>query len=189
MSTLSAGLQLLLSLIPWLAGLLVGGGFGYFLARWLRPLIAKKIGLRRGLMWIPWRSVIVVLPYLAFFAPVYFGLGLMTGSYIVGIYVFILSIPFTAVTFLNHWFPFPLRIRVISLARIIAVGAISIAAATGIIGGFVAGSQMVESFRILNYAGFFTVFFMVLGIALLIDLLFGAVQFVFYRPQEAVSAA
>jgi hypothetical protein len=189
MSTVGAGFQLLLSLIPWLVGLVVGGGFGYFFARWLRPLIAKRVGLRRGLMWIPWRSVIVVLPYLAFFAPIYFGLGLIAGSFIVGIYVFILSIPFTAVTFLNHWFPLPLRNRVISLARMIAVGAISIAAATGIIGGFVAGSQMVESFRILNYAGFFTVFFMVLCIAMLIDLLFGAVQFAFYHPKVAVNMA
>lgn len=189
MSTVSAGFQLLLSLIPWLVGLVVGGAFGYFFARWLRPLIMKRSGLRRGLMWIPWRGVIVVLPYLAFFAPVYFGLGLTSGSFIVAIYVFIFSIPFTAVTFLNHWYPLPLNVRVISLARIIAVGAISIAAATGIIGGFVAGSQMVESFRLLNYAGFFTVFFMVLGIAVLIDLLFGAVLFALFRPEVNTETA
>lgn len=177
-----AGLQLLFTIIPILVGAAIGGGAGYVYARMLRPMIRSHQKVRRGLMLFPWRSVIVMLPYLGFFIPMFTGLGVTSGAFFVGIFVVLFSMPFTTNTLLNAWFPLPLRIRMLALARTISVAAISVAAASGIIGGFSAGRVMLQALQLLQYADFFNMFFIVFVIALLVDVLFGVTQYIIYRP-------
>ena len=184
MSTIQVGLQLFISIVPWLIGAGLGGGLGYWIARDLRRSIDARPQRRRLFLLVPWRSLIVSLPFLSFFMPMLTGLGLFSGALIVGIFVFIFVAPFTTTTLLNNWFPLPLRIRLASMGRLAAVGAVSVAAATGVIGGFAASSVMLQALQLMDYGQFFGVFFMVFVVALLVDVLFGVVEFVFYRPDQ-----
>jgi hypothetical protein len=188
MQRFETGLQLLLTFIPLLLGAGIGGGLGYFYARWLRKRIGESASIRRKLLLFPWRSVVVTLPFLSFFIPIFVGLGVLSGVVIVGLFVILFTAPFTANTLLNNWYPLPLRIRLLSLARIISVAAISVATATGLIGGFAAGMQMFGALRLLDYSLFFDLFYTVFVVALLVDVLFGVMQYVFYRAGSQTSA-
>jgi hypothetical protein len=136
------------------------------------------------LILFPWRSVIVMLPFLSFFIPMLTGLGVFSGALIVALFVVLFTLPFTTHTLLNNWFPPPLKVRLLALGRIISVAAISVATVTGIVGGFSAGSYMLQAFQLMNYAQFFNVFYIVFVIALLIDVLIGAIQYIYYRPED-----
>lgn len=184
MQIIKAALQLLITFIPLLVGAGIGGGLGYLYARMLRNRIQKQASVRRKLFLFPWRSVLVMLPFLSFFIPIFVGLGLTSGVVMVGIFVILFTVPFTTSTLLNNWFPLALRVRLLALARIISVAAISVATATGLISGFSAGGQMFRALQQLDYNLFFNLFYTVFVIALLVDVLFGVVQFVFYRTGE-----
>ena len=95
----------------------------------------------------------------------------------VGLFVFLLALPFTVITLVEHWYPSPLVVRFIAIARTLAVASVAVAA----IGPLVVGSGgtgvlIFEGMRLLDYAQMLRGFAIVVLLALVVDVLLGALQ-------------
>lgn len=169
--------HLLISLVPWFAGVIVGGGLGYACALAARNLFSALPGLRRPSMLLPWRTVAVTLPLLSPFAPVVLGLGRVAGGAIVGLFVFLFALPFTVITLIEHWYPSPLVVRLIAGARTLATASVTVAAVTTMVAGCGgAGVLIFEGMKLWDYSAVLRGFSIVFLLALMIDLLLGALQ-------------
>ncbi len=189
MSVFNIVTQILVMLIPLLVGAVLGGLAGYAIAAWLRKRIQSRMNLRRRLLLIPWRSVLVMLPFLSFFMPRYVGMSAATGMMAVGSFALLVSIFLTANTFLSSWFPLPLKIRLLALLRIFSVAAIGVVTASGMIGGFAASMGMLQGLKDIQYTQFYDVFMLVFVVSLLIDVLIGVIQHILFRPQDVSTAS
>ncbi len=90
------GQHLLISILPWLIGTVVGGGLGYACAIVARSVVSTHPGLRRAVMLLPWRTIAVTLTLVALLSPLtveHFGLGLEAGQVSVGFFVFVFALP------------------------------------------------------------------------------------------------
>lgn len=169
--------HLLISLVPWLAVVAVGGGLGYVCALVARSLFCALPGLRRPSILLPWRTVVVTLLLLSPIVPLVVGLGRAAGVAIVGLFVFLLAVPLTTVTLLEHWCPSPLLVRLIAGARTLATGAVAVAAVTTVVGaGGGAGWLIFEGMKLLEYREMFLGFSIVVLLALMSDILLGAFE-------------
>lgn len=173
----SLGQHFLISLVPWLAGVIVGGGFGYVCALVAHSLFSAFPGLRRPSMLLPWRTVAVTLPLLSPVVPVFVGLGMVAGGVMVGLFVFLFALPFTVVTLLDHWYASPVLMRLIGGARTLATGSVAVAAVTTVVGGGGgAGWLIFEGMQLLDYPAMLRGFSIVFLLALMSDILLGALQ-------------
>jgi len=174
--------HLLISLAPWLAGVVVGGVLGYVCALAARRLFSTLPGLRRVSMLLPWRTVAMTLPLLSPLVVLRVGLGIVAGAVMVGLFVFLLALPFTITTLFEHWYPSPLVARLIAVARTLAVASMAVAAVgpPGA-GSGGAGVLIFEGMRLLDYAQMLRGFAIVVLLALVVDVLLGALQWLFYR--------
>lgn len=180
------GQHLLISLVPWLAGVVVGGGLGYACALVARSVFSTLPGLRRASMLLPWRTVAVTLPLLSPFVPVFVGLGMVAGAVIVGLFVFLFALPFTVVALLEHWYPSPLVVRLIAGARTLATASIAVAAASTMVAGSGgAGVLMFQGMRLLDYPQMVRGFSIVVLLALIVDILLGTLQLSFAPTSSA----
>lgn len=179
--------HLLISLVPWLAAVVIGGGLGYACALVARSFFSARRGLRRASMLLPWRTLAVTLPLLSPFALVVLGLGRVAGAAIVGFFVFLFALPLTTVTLIEHWYPSPLLVRLIAGARTLATASIAVATATPwVAGSGGAGVLILEGWRLLDYAQVIRGFSIVVLLALMIDLLLGTLQLLsFYTSRKA----
>ncbi len=169
--------HLLLSLVPWLVGLAVGGGLGYGCALVARALFSNRPALRRPLMLLPWRTVAVTLPLLSPLIPVLLGLGRLAGAAIVGLFVFLFAFPLAVVTLLEHRYPSPLAVRLIAQARTLGTASVAVAAVmTRVAGSGGAGALILEGIQLLDYYAVFMGFSVVALLALMVDLLLGGLQ-------------
>ena len=186
------GQHLLISLLPWLAGVLVGGGLGYACALVVRSLFSTLPGLRRASILLPWRTVIVTLALgvLSPLVPVLIGLGTVAGAAIVALFVFLFAFPFTVATLLEHWYPSPLVVRLIAGSRILATASVAVAAFTAVlVGSGGAGALIFEGWRLLDRAQVLRGFSIVVVLALIIDVLLGALQLLFARTSTGAQPA
>lgn len=173
------GDHLLISLVPWLAGVVVGGGLGYVCALVARRLFSTRPGLRRASMLLPWRTVAVslALVVLSPFVPVLVGLGTVAGATMVALFVLVFALPFTVVTLLEHWYPSPLAVRLIAGCRILATASVAVAAFTALVAGSGgAGVLILEGLRLLDHPQMLRGFLIVVVLALMIDILLGVLQ-------------
>jgi len=167
----------LISLVPWLAGVVVGGGLGYVCALVARSLFSTLPSLRRASTLLPWRSIAVTLALLSPLVPVFVGLGVVAGGVIVALFVLLFALPFTVVTLLDHWYPSPVPVRLIAGARTLATGSVAVAAVTTVVGGGGgAGWLIFEGMKLLDYPAMLRGFSIVVLLALMSDILLGALQ-------------
>jgi ABC-type nitrate/sulfonate/bicarbonate transport system permease component len=176
------GQHFLISLVPWLTGIVAGGVLGYACALVARRLFSTRPGWRRVSMLLPWRTVAMTLPLLSPLIVIYIGLGTVTGAVMVGIFVFLFALPLTVVTLLEHWYPSPLVVRLIARARTLAVASVAVAAVgPPVTGSGGAGVLIFEGMQLLDYAQMLRGFAIVVVLALVVDVLLGALQWLFYR--------
>jgi len=179
--------HLLISLVPWLAGIVVGGGLGYACALVARSLFSALPRLRRVSMLLPWRTVAVTLALVALVSPIIVirvGLGRVAGTISVGIFVFVFALPFTVGTLLEHWYPSPLVVRLITGARTLATASVAVAIVGRLAGSGGAGALIFQGMRLLDYPQMFRGFSIVALLALIIDVLLGALQLLFSRTSR-----
>jgi hypothetical protein len=171
--------HLLISLLPWLAGVVGGGGLGYACALGARSLLSSRPGLRGPLMLLPWRTVALTLALLSIFVPILVGLGTMAGATIVGLLAFLLALPFTVVTLLEHWYPAGLGVRLIAGVRTLGTASVAVAAATATVtGSGGAGALIFQGMRTLDSYQLLGGLSIVVLLALIIDVLLGGLQLV-----------
>lgn len=174
------GQHLLISLVPWLAGVVVGGGLGYTCALAARSLFSTLPGLRRASMLLPWRTVAVTLPLLSPWVAVLVGLGRVGGAVMIGLFVFLFALPFTVVTLLEQWYPSLFVVRLIARARTLATASVSVAAVVPLVqGSGGAGVLIFQGMRLLDHAQMLRGFSIVVLLALMVDVLLGALQLLF----------
>jgi len=179
--------HLLISLVPWFAGIVVGGGLGCACALVARSLFSALPGLRRASILLPWRTIAVTLALalLSPFVPVLVGLGTVAGATMGAIFVFLFALPFTVSTLLEHWYPSPLVVRLVAGSRILATASVAVAAFTSIVAGSGgAGVLIFEGWRLLDYPQVLRGFSFVVLLALVIDVLLGALQLLFSRTSR-----
>lgn len=192
--------HLLLSIVPWVAGGLIGGSLGYLLALAIRPLQARA-GLYRVLRLVPWRTISFVLAAIAV-NPIYpiillFHLGPSLGSVFpysvfliyalasLSFLIFALALPFTTSIVTSYWFPPSLRERLVAGARTLGVASVVLAFTASYFGVNGAGSLMAKSKGAFDYEGVWLGFVIIVSMALIVDLVMGVLQMVIARPAEA----
>lgn len=167
----------LISLVPWLVGVIIGSGMGYACALLVRRLLTALPGLRRPSMLLPWRTVAVTLLLLSPAVPVFVGLEMVAGGVIVGLFVLLSALPFTVVTLLDHWYGSPVLLRLSGGARTLAAASVAVASVTITVGGGGgAGWLIFEGMRLLDYPAMLRGFSIVFLLALMSDILLGALQ-------------
>lgn len=182
--------HVLISLVPWLAGIVVGGGLGYACALVARSLFSTRPGLRRASMLLPWRTIAVTLALVALVSPIIVvrvGLGRVAGMISVGIFVLVFALPFTVGTLLEYWYPSPLAVHLIAGARTLAIASVAVAIASRLSGSSAAGALIFQGMRLLDYPQMLRGFSIVALLALIIDVLLGALQLALSRTSRAMS--
>lgn len=181
--------HLLISLVPWLTGIVAGGVLGYACALVARRLFSTRPGLRTVSMLLPWRTVAVTSPLLSPLVVVFVGAGTMAGAVMVGLFVFLFAVPLTVVTLLEHWYPSPLVVRLIATARTLATASVAVAAVgPPVAGSGGAGVLIFQGMRLLDYPQMLKGFLIVVLLALLVDVLLGVLQLLFYRATGTMMA-
>ena len=187
MNSTVLGEHLLISLVPWLVGVAIGGTLGYVCACMGRRLFSAFPPLRRLSMLLPWRTVAVTLPLLSPLVVVLVAMGALAGVMMVGLFVFLFALPFTVVALLEQWYPSSLVVRLIARARTLATASVAVAAiGPPWVGSGSAGVLIFQGMRLLDYAQMLRGFYIVVLLALMIDVLLGALQLAFSRiPEKA----
>ncbi len=186
MNVSTFGEHLLISLVPWLAGAIVGGGLGYACALVAHRLFSTFPGLRKASMLLPWRTVSVTLPLLSPLVVIPVGLGIVAGAVMVGLFVFLFALPFTMAILLEQWYPSPLAVRLIAGAKTLATASVAVAAVgPPMAGGGGAGVLIFQGMRFLDYAQVLRGFSIVVFLALTIDVLLGVLQLLFARTSKS----
>lgn len=172
--------HLLIALLPWLVGVIGGGGLGYACAVVARALFSKRPALRRPLVLVPWRTIAVTLPLLSAFVPAVLGLGMITGMAVVGLFVFSFAFPFTVATLLDRWHPSTLLSHLIAGARTLGTASVVVAAATAMVGGGGgAGAMIFYGMSIPEHGELLVGLSTVVLLALMVDVLLGGLQLLF----------
>jgi ABC-type proline/glycine betaine transport system permease subunit len=186
METSILGEHLLISLVPWLVGVVVGGSLGYICARGIRSLFSALPGLRRPSTLLPWRTVVMTLPLLFPLIPALIGLGVVAGATMVGFFVFVFALPFIAGTVLEHWYPSTPNVRLVGGIRTLAVASVIVATLTPVVAGSGGAGVFIfrEGYQSLDYARMLRGFAMVVLLSLIGDLLLGALQFLLSRTRS-----
>jgi len=190
MSISILGEHLLISIVPWLIGVAVGGGLGYVCALAARRLFSTRPGLRRVAMLLPWRTVAVTWASVALLSPVIailVGLGIVAGMTSVGLFVFVFILPFTVGCLLEHWHPSPLVVRLISGSRTLATASVAVAIMGAYTGSGGVGSLIFGGITRSDKAQMIKGFFIVAFMALIIDVLLGVLQMVSHRTVHPTS--
>ena len=183
--------HLLISLVPWLAGVLLGGGLGYLYAILARALFSSLPGLHRPSMLLPWRAILMSLLLLVLSpaSAAIFGIGPTAGAIVVGLSMFLLAMPLKAAILLEYWYPSPLAVRLVAGLRTLATASVVVAAGAGLFGGGGLGSSVMESIRLLQFGRAFEGWLVILALALMLDLLLGTLQLMAFRKSEEAQPA
>ncbi len=170
--------HLLITLVAWIAGLIVGGVGGVLIASLIRPRTSPKPDSIRGLAWIPWRTLVFMLMLVVWspLIPVWLGLGTTTGMVISGFAISLIALPMMMSMSLNDSHTRSWLVHFISKARSLLFFAQFAALGVGYFGGGGAGLYLVEQMKLLDYGKVFQGFLIIVGLALVLDLVFGAIE-------------
>jgi hypothetical protein len=176
--------HVLVSWVPWLLGIVVGGGLGFLCGLGVGACLAARPGLRRPWVLLPWRTGVMGLLLAAWspFVPRLLGLGLVTGGAMVGVSVGLLALAFTATTLVENRHPSPLGARLVAGARTLAVASGLFAAGAGLLGGGGLGQAILSAARLQAYGLLWQGLLVILSLALVLDLSLGLVQMIALRP-------
>jgi hypothetical protein len=120
--------HLLISLPPWLVGVIIAGGLGCVWAPMARSLFSRLAALQSASMLLPWGTVALSLSLLSPLAVIRFGLGAVAAGIVVALFVFPRALPFTVVTPLEERYSSPPIVRLIARSRTLAVASVVVAA-------------------------------------------------------------
>jgi hypothetical protein len=190
--------HLLLSIVPWVAGGLIGGSLGYLIALAIRPL-QSRAGLYRVLRLLPWRTIAFVLTAMAVYAAYPFILlgpvlrSAMPGSGFlvhalasISVAVLALALPFTTSIIAGYWFQPSLGERLVAGARTLGVASV-VLALTAIHWGVQSAGWLIATVDPFDYPRAPRVWLgygIVVSVALIVDLVMGVLQMVVARPVE-----
>ena len=177
--------HLLISLVPWLIGMAIGGSIGYAWAMVARRVFTTSPSLIKPLTLLPWRTLAMALPFVSPFIPMWTGLGTSAGILIGGLILSVLAAPLTAVLLIERWYSQPLRVHLIVGARTLAVASPIIATAAGMVGGGGAGYLIMQGMNLLDRSQIFTGVWSVVLMALAFDILIGIVEMLLVRPPRS----
>lgn len=181
---------LLLSWIPWLIGVVAGGGLGALCALGIRAILSARPALHRPLVLLPWRTLVMGL-LMAVWSPFIvslLGIGpMITGGVMVGGSVCILAMAFMATMLVEHWHLSPLGARLIGGARTLGMASGLIGAGVGLLGGGGLGHIILEAARLEQYGIIWKRFLVVLVLALALDLAVGLAQYAVSDPAQLVA--
>jgi ABC-type proline/glycine betaine transport system permease subunit len=172
--------HLLISWIPWLIGITVGGGLGALCALGIRAVLSARPVFRRPLVLLPWRTLVMGC-LMATWSPFLVGLlgiGPITGGVMVGGSVCLLAMAFTAATLVENRHPSPLGVHLIAGTRTLAVASGLIAAGVGLLGGGGLGYTVMEATRLQQYGLMWKGLLVILVMALILDLALGLAQMI-----------
>lgn len=175
--------HLLITCIPWLIGLAIGGGLGVLCGLGIRTLHSASPALRRTLVLLPWRTFVMGF-LMAVWSPLIaslMGLGPITGGVMVVGSVSVLGTTFVATTLYEYWYPSPLASRLAAGTRTLAVASGLIAAGVDLLGGGGLGYIILEAVRLSQYGVMWKGLLAVLALALVLDLTLGLVQMIAFQ--------
>jgi ABC-type proline/glycine betaine transport system permease subunit len=186
MGTSILGEHLLISLVPWLAGVVVGGSLGYICARVIHRLFSTLPNLRRPSTLLPWRTVVMTLPLLFPLIPILIGLGVGAGATVVGFFVFILAWPFITGTVLERWYPSRPDVRLVGGIRTLAVASVIVATLAPLVTGSGGAGVLIfrEGYQSHDLARILRGLVVVVLLSLISDLFLGALQFLLSRTRS-----
>ena len=177
-STSAIVVHLLITCVPWLIGLAVGGSLGWLCGLAVRAMITRGAALRRTATLLPWRTLVMGLlmgiwsPFMA----TLLWLGPVTGGVVVACSVSVLVAICTATTLVEYWVPSPLASRLVGGARTMAVATGLLAVGVGLLGGGGLGAIMLEAARLSQYGVMWQGVLVVLALAMVLDLTLGLAQ-------------
>jgi ABC-type nitrate/sulfonate/bicarbonate transport system permease component len=175
--------HLLITCIPWLIGIAVGGGLGVLCGLGIRALFSRSPAWRRVSVLLPWRTFVTGL-LMAVWSPLFvtiLGLGPIAGGVMVAASISILVAAFAVTTLLEYWYPSPLASRLVAGTRTLAVASGMIAAGMGLLGGGGVGYIILEAARLSQYGVMWKGLLVVLALALVLDLMLGLAQMIAFR--------
>jgi osmoprotectant transport system permease protein len=175
--------HVLISLVPWLAGVVLGGGLGYLCAILAHTLFSSLPGLCKPSMLLPWRAILMslLLVVLSPASVAILGVGPVAGAAVVGLSMLLLAMPLTAAILLEDWYPSPLTVRLIAGLRTLATASVVVAVGAGVFGGGGLGPSMMESIRLFQFGRALEGWLVILALALMLDLLLGILQLIAFR--------
>jgi ABC-type proline/glycine betaine transport system permease subunit len=171
--------HLLIALVAWIGSLVLGGGVGYLMAHLLRRLMSAMPNNRRIIALVPWRTLLFILILILWspFLPTRLGIGTQTGMVMVSLTISLVACPMTMSTFLDNWFPQTLHVRLMVVARALLFLALFATLGVGLIGGGGAGVYLIQQVNLLEYGKLLQGVLLLGGMALLLDLILGFVEF------------
>jgi hypothetical protein len=172
------GEHLLITVIPWIVGMIVGGGLGAIVALMAHLLFSAVPGLRRPSMLLPWRTLVMGLLVFVWtpFLVTHLGIGPEYGGVTVGLVLLLLTMMVSTTVLIEHWHPERLAVRLIARARTLAGASQVIAVGVGFIGGGGIGFIMMQGMRLLDTSLAWRGGGIVVGLTLVLDMVIGVVQ-------------
>lgn len=179
--------HVLMSCIPWVLGIAIGGGLGALCPLGMRAILSARPAWRRTLVLLPWRTCVMGLLMAACSPLIVTLLGIrpFTGGIMVGVAVGLLAMAFTATILAENWHPSPLVAQLVGGARTLAVASSLIAAGVGLLGGGGVGHVILNATRLMEYGPMWQGLLVILALALVLDLGLAIAQMVFLNPPEA----
>lgn len=170
--------HVLMTLIPWIIGIGVGGGLGALCGLLMRAIYSASPALRHLLVLLPWRTLGMGLLMLGWspFLVTLLGIGAISGGIMVAASVCLLATAFTATLLVEHSHPSPLAAQFVGAARTLAGASGLIAAGVGLLGGGGLGHDILEAVRLGQYGIMLKGLLVVLALGLALDLALGFAQ-------------
>jgi hypothetical protein len=178
-SAAAVATHVLITWIPWIIGIVVGGGLGVLCGLGIRAFFSARPALRHPLL-LPWRTFVTGL-FMVVCSPFIvriLGIGPIAGGVMVGASVCLLAMAFTATMLVEHWHLSPLGAQLIGGARTLAMASGLIAVGVSLMGGGGLGQVILGAARLPEYDLWWKGLSVVLALALGLDLALGIAQLI-----------
>ncbi|HEY62801.1 MAG TPA: hypothetical protein G4N95_09150 [Anaerolineae bacterium] len=174
----------IISLVGLGIGAIVGIPPGYAISRLAKRLSSDNAHFQKRFLFVPWRTLLVA-SLLVFLYPVIImiplGLGLLSGILSVGVNIFLIALVMTVDAYLIRQRADDEKVRISSVVRTLSVLSILLATQVGIVSGLGLGYEAYKNIRLLNFNAAIGSWLWMIFLALILDLVFGLVQYLFMK--------
>jgi hypothetical protein len=172
--------HVVISLVPSLVGIVVGGSLGALCAFSSHLLFTWKPWLLKPAAILPWRTVIAGLLLVIWspFMVIRFGSGPIAGALIVGLVIALLSVDGALIVLFESWHPSPMPAVLVAGIRALLIIGIVVAVGVGYLGGGGIGSFIMAQEGIARQEAARTGWKILIALIFALDELFGLIQFV-----------
>lgn len=178
MEQIAIGEHILLTIIPWLAGIGVGGLLGAITATAAYYLFKSVRVLRKVAILLPWRGIVATLAVIILmpFIVREIGLGPTAGGLMVGLVLTLLTWGFSVVVLVDNWHPISPVVQMIGLARTLLMAGEVLAVLVGFVGGGGVGFIAMRGFNLFRMEMVWQNIAVVAVTALVLDIVLGAIH-------------